>query len=94
MIPLYVNGLGELLNSIVLMLLAILLIGLIMKKLHQPYFVAYIVAGLLLGPYGVQIFRKPDTIATIGELGLLMQMFFIGTKLEVQTFGSPPRMHD
>jgi len=39
---LFVNGIGELLQSLVIMLLTILLIGLAMKKLNQPYFVAYI----------------------------------------------------
>lgn len=67
------------------MLLAILLIGLLLKKLNQPYFVAYIIAGILLGPYCIKVFTAHDTIAVIGELGLLIQMFFIGTKMEIQS---------
>ena len=74
-----------LLKSIVIMLLTILLIGLLLKKLKQPYFVAYIIAGVLLGPYSIKVFTDSDTIAVIGELGLLIQMFFIGTKMEIQT---------
>ena len=57
-----------------------------MKKLNQPYFVAYILAGIILGPHGIKVLTQADTISAVGELGLLMQMFFIGTKLEVQTF--------
>ena len=75
----------ELLKSIVIMLLTILLIGLLLKKLNQPYFVAYIIAGILLGPSYLKIVSNADTITVIGELGLLMQMFFIGTKMEIQT---------
>ena len=63
----------------------ILLIGLLLKKLNQPYFVAYIIAGILLGPYCIKVFNKSDTIAVIGELGLLIQMFFIGTEIDTQT---------
>lgn len=74
-----------LLRGIVIMLLTILLIGLFLKNLNQPYFVAYIVAGLLLGPYGLQVFESADTVSVIGELGLLIQMFFIGMKMEIQT---------
>lgn len=66
------------------MLLTILLIGLLLKRLNQPYFVAYIIAGILLGPYCIKLFSNADTIAVIGELGLLIQMFFIGTKMEIQ----------
>jgi CPA2 family monovalent cation:H+ antiporter-2 len=79
---LFINGVGQLLQSLVIMLLTILLIGLVMKKLNQPYFVAYILAGIILGPHGIRVLTQADTISTIGELGLLMQMFFIGTKLE------------
>ena len=75
----------ELLKSIVIMLLTILLIGLFLKKLSQPYFVAYIIAGLLLGPHCIKVFSNADTIGVIGELGLLIQMFFIGTKMEIQS---------
>jgi CPA2 family monovalent cation:H+ antiporter-2 len=67
------------------MLLTVLLIGLMLKKLNQPYFVAYIIAGILLGPYSIKVFTDSDTITVIGELGLLIQMFFIGTKMEFQT---------
>ena len=83
---LFVNGIGELLQSLVVMLLTILLIGLAVKKLNQPYFVAYILTGIILGPYCLKVLKNADTISTVGELGLLMQMFFIGTKLEIQTF--------
>ncbi|WP_158512990.1 cation:proton antiporter [Flavisolibacter tropicus] len=46
------------LQRIVIMLLSILLIGLLLKKLNQPYFVAYIIAGILLGPYSIKVFTN------------------------------------
>lgn len=79
------NTFNELLLGIVVMLLTILLLGLIIKRLNQPYFVAYIIAGVILGPYGIALYREPETISKIGELGLLLQMFFLGTKREIQT---------
>jgi len=85
---LLVTGLNELLTSLVIMLLTILLLGILMKKFNQPYFVAYITAGIILGPHAFRLFTNTETIATIGELGLIIQMFFIGTKLEVQSFAS------
>lgn len=74
-----------LLQSIVIMILSVLLIGLLLKKLNQPYFVAYIIAGILLGPYSLKVFTHSGAIAVIGELGLLIQMFFIGAKMDTQT---------
>lgn len=65
------------------MLLSILLLSWLLKRFRQPYFVAYILAGILLGPYGLKLFTDVDTIAQIGSLGLIIQMFFIGAEIEV-----------
>lgn len=65
------------------MLLTIVLLGWVLKRFRQPYFVAYIFAGILLGPHGVEFFDDVNTIAQIGSLGLIMQMFFIGAEIEV-----------
>ena len=65
------------------MLLSILLLGWFLKRFRQPYFVAYIIAGILLGPDGLKLFTDVNTIAQIGSLGLIMQMFFIGAEIEV-----------
>lgn len=65
------------------MLLSILLLSWLLKRFRQPYFVAYIIAGILLGPAGTELFTDVDTIAQIGSLGLIMQMFFIGAEIEV-----------
>jgi CPA2 family monovalent cation:H+ antiporter-2 len=77
---------GEhLLKGIVGMLLSILLLSWLLKRFRQPYFSAYIIAGILLGPYGLQLFTDVTTIAQIGSLGLIIQMFFIGAEIEVPT---------
>ena len=65
------------------MLLSILLLSWLLKRFRQPYFSAYIIAGILLGPHGLQLFTDIATIAQIGSLGLIMQMFFIGAEIEV-----------
>ena len=65
------------------MLLSILLLSWLLKRFRQPYFSAYIIAGILLGPHGLQLFSDVKTIAQIGSLGLIMQMFFIGAEIEV-----------
>jgi len=53
-----------------------------LKRFSQPYFSAYILAGILLGPHGLGLFTNIETIAQIGSLGLIMQMFFIGAEIE------------
>ena len=65
------------------MLLSILLLSWLLKRFRQPYFSAYIIAGILLGPHGLHLFTDVTTIAQIGSLALIMQMFFIGAEIEV-----------
>ncbi|WP_374462362.1 cation:proton antiporter [Chryseobacterium sp.] len=55
----------------------------LLKRLHQPYLIAYIIAGVLLGPYGVKLFDKPEEIEAVGEAGILLLMFFIGMEINV-----------
>ncbi len=45
--------------------------------------VAYLVAGVIIGPYGLGIFSKPETILTVAELGIVMLLFLIGLELEL-----------
>jgi glutathione-regulated potassium-efflux system protein KefB len=45
--------------------------------------VAYLVAGVVIGPFGFGIFSRPETILTVAELGIVMLLFLIGLELEL-----------
>jgi monovalent cation:proton antiporter-2 (CPA2) family protein len=45
--------------------------------------VAYLVAGVVIGPYGLGIFATPERILTVAELGVVMLLFLIGLELEL-----------
>jgi glutathione-regulated potassium-efflux system protein KefB len=45
--------------------------------------VAYLVAGIVIGPFGLRIFSTPATIITVAELGVVMLLFLIGLELEL-----------
>ncbi len=42
----------------------------------------YLVAGLVIGPSGLGLFREPDILRTIAELGIVMFLFVIGLELK------------
>ncbi|UZR99024.1 cation:proton antiporter [Chondrinema litorale] len=71
----------ELLSGLVILILTVLLLAILLRGLKQPYFVAYILAGILLGPEGLGIIHKSIIIAQLGELGVIMLMFFIGAEI-------------
>jgi monovalent cation:proton antiporter-2 (CPA2) family protein len=45
--------------------------------------VAYLVAGVVIGPFGLRVFSNPETILTVAELGVVMLLFLIGLELEL-----------
>lgn len=63
--------------------LIILLLIFLLKKLHQPYLAAYILAGVLMGPHVTGVFTNTQQIAQVGELGVLLLMFFLGMEIDI-----------
>jgi glutathione-regulated potassium-efflux system protein KefB len=45
--------------------------------------VAYLVAGIVIGPFGLRIFNTPGSVLTVAELGVVMLLFVIGLELEL-----------
>jgi len=80
------NALGTQLNVLLAVSGLILLLGLLLKKINQPYIVAYILTGVILGPSGFQLVTEYETAEVIGELGLIILMFFIGMEISLKDF--------
>ena len=59
-------------------MLVILAMALLSRLLRQPHVVGYIVAGLLLGPSGFDFFREYALVARMGEIGVVLLLFFVG----------------
>lgn len=55
----------------------------LLKKLNQPYLIAYIIVGILLGPHVLKLFTQPEEIEVVGEIGILLLMFFIGMEINI-----------
>jgi monovalent cation:proton antiporter-2 (CPA2) family protein len=45
--------------------------------------VAYLVAGVVIGPYGLRVFGTPESVLPVAELGIVMLLFLIGLELEL-----------
>ena len=80
------NALGTQLNILLAVSGVILLLGLLLKKVNQPYIIAYILTGIILGPSGFKMVTDYETVEVIGELGLIILMFFIGMEISLKDF--------
>lgn len=74
---------NELLWPLCILCLTILCLGIVLKRFNQPYLIAYIIAGVILGPYVTGIFSNTEEIEGIGELGILLLMFFLGLEINI-----------
>jgi monovalent cation:H+ antiporter-2, CPA2 family len=59
-------------------LLVILAMALLSRVLRQPHVVGYIVAGVLLGPSGFDFFKEYALVTRMGEIGVVLLLFFVG----------------
>jgi len=70
-----------------LIFLVILLAGLffseLFKKLHLPYVLSLIVAGIIIGPLGLNLVTLNPSLILLGSIGAIFVMFMAG--LEVNT---------
>lgn len=68
----------NLLFSISITCLVILLLMFVLKQFSQPHLIAYIIAGIFLGPHVTGVLNDGAYIRSLGELGILFLMFFLG----------------
>ncbi|NQV60060.1 MAG: cation:proton antiporter [Alphaproteobacteria bacterium] len=78
----HTNGLFE----IALLATSALILGLVLQRLRQPAIVGYIVAGVVVGPSGFNLFPDRAPIETLAELGVLLLLFVIGMELSLRAF--------
>lgn len=59
------------------------ILGLICYRLKQPLFFAYLITGMLVVNFGGQHITSPDTLKTLGELGIAFLLFLVGLELSI-----------
>jgi len=74
-------------NHVLLSLVGItgcaLLLATLMREIRLPAAIAYIVTGILVGPTGFGLVHDRDLLTHMGELGVIMLMFFIGMEVSL-----------
>ncbi len=63
--------------------LLIVIIGFLLKKVKQPYIIGYIFIGVLFGENALGVVKNPETIHHVGEIGILLLLFFIGLEISL-----------
>ncbi len=73
---------GNILMGLGLILIVATIFAFIASKLKQPTLIAYIIAGLIIGPIGLGLITEPESINTLAELGVAFLLFSAGLELD------------
>ena len=60
-----------------------MLIAYVSVRLRQPIAVAYILTGVVLGPSGLAVIEDHELVTRIGEIGVVMLLFFVGMEVSI-----------
>jgi Kef-type K+ transport system membrane component KefB len=71
-----------------LILFIILLSPILLRKLNIPGIIGLIIAGVVIGPYGLGVLEKSSAIDLFSTIGLLYIMFIAGLELDLNEFKS------
>lgn len=72
--------------TIILCLAAVL--SVIFKLLKQPSILAYILTGIIVGPFGQLQLKSNDSIQVMGEFGITLLLFMMGLEIKIKEFHS------
>ena len=72
---------GQLLSVITLLAAAVVAVPLL-KRIGFGSVLGYLAAGMMIGPFGLQLIHDPHTIIQVGELGVVMFLFVIGLEMK------------
>lgn len=70
-------------QDIVVILLVSLPIIFIFKKINLPSIVGFLLAGMLIGPYGFNLIKSVNQIEVMAEIGIMLLMFTIGLEFSL-----------
>ncbi|WP_287145983.1 cation:proton antiporter [Aeromonas sp.] len=70
-------------TDVLILLFAAVLLVAIFRRLGQPVILAYLLAGVLLGPHGAAVITGQAIMQTIAELGIVFLMFSLGLEFSL-----------
>ncbi len=80
------SALASEINVLLIISLSVVALGLFLRRFGQPYIIAYILSGVILGPHGLSVVTDIQVAQHLGDIGLIILMFFIGMEISLPDF--------
>src|SRR5690606_13697981 len=69
-----------------IILLIILLVPIVSDRFRLPHLLGMIIAGVIIGPFGLNLLARDSSIILSGTVGLLYIMFLAGLEIDMKDF--------
>lgn len=66
-----------------IVLVIILLAPVLLNRLKMPHIIGMIVAGVIVGPYGLNVLARDSSFEIFGQVGILYLMFLAGLEIDM-----------
>ena len=66
-------------------LMIVLFAPIIMSKLRIPHIIGMVLAGVLVGPYGLNVLERDESFELFGRVGLFYIMFLAGLEMDMES---------
>lgn len=73
----------HLIEDLAVLLLVSLPINLLFHKIKLPSVIGYLIAGVLIGPYGWQLIGDVESVKHLAEIGVILLLFVIGLEFSL-----------
>jgi CPA2 family monovalent cation:H+ antiporter-2 len=73
----------ELLKSLVVLFGTSALVAFLLNRLKIPTIVGFLIAGIIIGPYGIRLVRDVHSVEVLAEIGVILLLFTIGIEFSI-----------
>lgn len=71
--------------------IAVILMAPLCQKIRMPYIIGLVIAGVILGPHGINLLPYDISFKFLGRIGILYIMFLAGLEIDAQTLQKEKR---
>lgn len=72
---------GDIFIEVSIIVFIAIIISAVMRLLKQPLIIGYIITGLIVSPYGLNLLKSAEEIETFAHIGIVLLLFLVGLNL-------------
>lgn len=63
--------------------IVVLALAVVLRRFRQPHVVAFLLAGVFIGPSGLGLVEDPVVLSRLGAMGVVLLLFFTGMEIDL-----------